>query len=106
MLEVLEAYALQSGVGTAAPIHEMRTSPSVRPVATDGAASRVGSMRFRNCPMPPRTILPLPSCHVKPSLGLSATVAGALSLRIPSVDASVGFACGALVNALPSRRTP
>src|SRR6516162_9834696 len=79
MFDVLVANAFQSGVGTAPPMHEIRSRPSARPVLTDGAASSVGSIRFRNCPTPPRRILPLPSCHVNPSRGLSAKVDGALS---------------------------
>src|SRR5579859_7109217 len=53
MLDGSPTAAGQFGAGAAVPMHVSWPTPLGRPVLTDGAASRAGSMRFRNWPTPP-----------------------------------------------------
>src|SRR4051812_2933725 len=56
-------YAVQSGVGTAAPMQVSVDWPPTSPVASNALATRFDEMRPRNSPTPPRTIQ---LCALKP----------------------------------------
>ena len=107
MLDAFRSYALQSGVGTAAPMQEIRSSPSARPVLTDGAAEQRRVDQIAELADAGAQDLPFPSCQFTPSRGLTASVCSArCRFGCRDAEASAGFGGGVFVNAFPSTRAP
>src|SRR5665213_1285700 len=117
-----EEYSPHTGVGVAAPTHEILCAPDARPLLPRMPPSSDGPISDLNSPIPPRTnpvgppdSVPialgteLPSSrivYVKPSLGLTFILLGAKSVRSPNAVSIAGLYAGAERKWFPSRRTP